>query len=308
MLWQTLLLTLFAVATVSSTETVSGKPCYFPFTYDGEEYTECVKDGLFDWCYTSEDYAIDDQWSYCLPEPEPTTPVAPKPTIPVAPEPTTTATSEAHCVLPFLYKGTLYNTCITHNNFGQHWCSTTKDFDKDKKWMPCADKTLWPSPSTESSDEEKPCKFPFIYRNESYDECTTVANFGVYWCATSDNYDKDGRWKSCSKSEEPKCVFPFTYNATVYSECTDVDSVGLYWCATTKNYDLDSKWRFCTENMPEPIEQILTVDGELCVFPFYYEGRRYDECTSEDSYRNWLWCSLTTEYKGEFGYCDVSKK
>ena len=40
-------------------------------------------------------------------------------------------------------------------------------------------------------DPYKPCVFPFIYEDVSYDECTR-ANFDQLWCATE--VDSDGEW------------------------------------------------------------------------------------------------------------------
>ena len=42
----------------------------------------------------------------------------------------------ANCVFPFKYKGKMYNKC-TKVNHNKLWCSTTADYDKDKKWGNC---------------------------------------------------------------------------------------------------------------------------------------------------------------------------
>ena len=48
------------------------------------------------------------------------------------------------------------------------------------------------------------CAFPFIYKNKRYDSCTSV-DHNRLWCATTSNYDKDGKWGNCNsaQSDEP---------------------------------------------------------------------------------------------------------
>ena len=40
------------------------------------------------------------------------------------------------CVLPFKYKGRMYNQCISKDHNG-NWCATTIDYDKDRRWGNC---------------------------------------------------------------------------------------------------------------------------------------------------------------------------
>ena len=48
-------------------------------------------------------------------------------------------------------------------------------------------------------DEE--CVLPFVYKGKTYEECTTVDNFGVGWCSTKVNNTNDhhigGKWGIC---------------------------------------------------------------------------------------------------------------
>lgn len=41
------------------------------------------------------------------------------------------------CAIPFTYRGTVYHSCITTWHT-RPWCSTTVNYDKDKKWGDCA--------------------------------------------------------------------------------------------------------------------------------------------------------------------------
>lgn len=57
------------------------------------------------------------------------------------------------------------------------------------------------------------CTFPFIYKGRSYSPCTTVGRRDrKLWCATTDSYAKDGRWRFCSPMGEawlPSLLTPF---------------------------------------------------------------------------------------------------
>lgn len=47
----------------------------------------------------------------------------------------------------------------------------------------------------------------------------------------------------------------------------------------------------------------VTEKGELCVFPFKYKGKSYEECIMEEKKRPW--CATTADYQGDgkWGYC-----
>ena len=42
---------------------------------------------------------------------------------------------------------------------------------------------------------------------------------------------------------------------------------------------------------------------ETCVFPFYYQGVKYDTCAQPDMYPNLGWCSFDRIFDGNYGYC-----
>lgn len=41
------------------------------------------------------------------------------------------------CVIPYKYKGQLYQQCNTVNNGVTPWCSTSFDYDTDGQWGNC---------------------------------------------------------------------------------------------------------------------------------------------------------------------------
>ena len=46
--------------------------------------------------------------------------------------------------------------------------------------------------------------------------------------------------------------------------------------------------------------------GPACAFPFTYKGKKYYMCTRKNSIL--LWCSLDTEYQGNWKFCTEKGK
>ena len=42
------------------------------------------------------------------------------------------------------------------------------------------------------------CVFPFQYKNKQYNNCITIDNKNTLWCATTSNFDIDGKWGNCN--------------------------------------------------------------------------------------------------------------
>lgn len=162
----------------------------------------------------------------------------------------------AMCHFPFLFEGTSYSTCTTEGRTdGLPWCSTTADYDKDKKFGFCPSELLF---TFDGNSNEAPCVFPFIFDGKKYDSCTTEGrNDGYRWCSTTANFDTDKKYGFCpnrdtavigGNSEGEPCHFPFTFLGNTYSSCTSEGrNDGKLWCGTTSNYDTDKKWGFCPD-------------------------------------------------------------
>ncbi|XP_033025895.1 72 kDa type IV collagenase-like [Lacerta agilis] len=158
-----------------------------------------------------------------------------------------------------------------------------------------------------SSTESLPCKFPFIYNKKSYSACTRDgAGDNTLWCSTTDNYDRDSKWKSCAiqeyggNSNGQPCVFPFAYKSQTFYTCSNEDDPhGRFWCATTGSYDKDKKWSYCADT------RLSTNPTGPCVFPFIYKGKSYTSCTTDGESDGKLWCSLTRNYDvdSKWTYC-----
>ncbi|KAL2104041.1 hypothetical protein ACEWY4_000909 [Coilia grayii] len=162
----------------------------------------------------------------------------------------------AMCHFPFTFEGQSYSTCTTEGRTDDlPWCSTTADYDKDKKFGFCPSELLYTIDGNSNGAE---CVFPFVFLGETYNGCTTEGRTDGYrWCATTKNFDEDKKYGFCpsrdtavigGNSEGEPCHFPFTFLEKTYTSCTSEGrGDGKLWCATTSSYDKDQKWGFCPD-------------------------------------------------------------
>jgi hypothetical protein len=123
---------------------------------------------------------------------------------------------------------------------------------------------------------DTPCQFPFIYKNVSYDSCTTVDSVpGDAWCSTSGNYDQDGGWGFCN------CTTRFEEQP--FGNTTRM--VPIEECAVSRNHSMARSF-------------------ELCSFPFEYNGQNFSSCTTTNSASDAPWCATDASFAGNnWGYC-----
>ncbi|XP_066473145.1 coagulation factor XII [Tiliqua scincoides] len=53
----------------------------------------------------------------------------------------------------------------------------------------------------ETASSQEPCHFPFRYQRQMHDSCIPSTLPPLHWCATTENYDRDQRWRYCGKEE-----------------------------------------------------------------------------------------------------------
>ncbi|XP_037540132.1 matrix metalloproteinase-9 [Nematolebias whitei] len=162
----------------------------------------------------------------------------------------------AMCHFPFNFDGKSYTSCTTEGRTDNlPWCSTTSDYDRDKKFGFCPSELLYTFGG--NADEAK-CVFPFTFLGKEYDSCTTDGrNDGYRWCATTSNFDTDKKYGFCpsrdtavigGNSEGEPCHFPFVFLEKEYNSCTSEGRGDRrLWCSTTRNYDEDKKWGLCPD-------------------------------------------------------------
>nr|BAE25191.1 unnamed protein product [Mus musculus] len=106
-----------------------GKPCVFPFIFEGCSYSACTTKGRSDgyrWCATTANYDQDKLYGFC----------------PTRVDATVVGGNSAGelCVFPFVFLGKQYSSCTSDGRRdGRLWCATTSNFDTDKKWGFCPD-------------------------------------------------------------------------------------------------------------------------------------------------------------------------
>jgi len=57
------------------------------------------------------------------------------------------------------------------------------------------------------------CKFPFKWHNVWISKCQPSPTTGIKrkWCSTTRTFDRDKRWKWCTKHGEMRCSFSFCF-------------------------------------------------------------------------------------------------
>ncbi|KAG7268034.1 hypothetical protein CRUP_018323 [Coryphaenoides rupestris] len=103
------------------------------------------------------------------------------------------------CKFPFSFMGKEYKTCTNQGrDDGFLWCSTTYNFDEDGKYGFCPHELLF---TLGGNADGAPCKFPFTFQGDKYNECTTAGrDDGYRWCGTTDDYDRDTSYGFCPET------------------------------------------------------------------------------------------------------------
>ncbi|CAH1257232.1 ELSPBP1 [Branchiostoma lanceolatum] len=285
--------------------------CIFPFYYNKKWHSECaMEDSLIPWC--AWDYVLQpDRWSYCETTERPAEGSG---HVESSGEEMSGSGDETLCVFPFRYHGIWHSDCTLVDSIVP-WCAWDHDY-KEGRYTICKEgrKTSNAHPTEASGDsetsgsgDEEKCSFQFMYSGVLYTGCTNVDSI-VPWCAWDQRY-QEGRYSICDElaevylpdtKDEKACVFPFRYDGDVYDSCTTKDSVTMPWCAWDGEYQL-GHWSYCKGTVKPTSSPPPAVPAE-CVFPFYYRGQRYNECTAVGFALPWCaWDHTYTE--GRWSVC-----
>jgi len=238
----------------SDCQTTQNVSCIFPFSYKGLEYSQCttVDNHGVPWCSTGLDHRghhIKGQWGNCQTS-------CPKGCSTVSgPQP------DKLCMFPFKWKGTVYRECTSHMNSGKLWCPTQLDHLNgyiEGQWGNCHQDTCTGCRTVDGAT----CHLPFIYKNVTYDECTTEDS-ETLWCNTGgqDLVRADcrpGCAIGCHTYLGNKCIFPFKFKGKTFTKCEqDKNSQkALTWCATevdSQGEMVQGKWEYCHSGCEEEL-------------------------------------------------------
>jgi hypothetical protein len=239
--------------------------CQFPFTYDNKTYESCALDSKhgYYWCSHEKTYTDgSDKWSKCAsPDDQPSA-----------------LAGKFHLAVDEVRHAISKWT----TNLKRKFKNLTK-YIKDK-----TSPQMFPR-----------CHWPFVYNDEVYDTCIEEqdATNGLvsYWCSLDHIYI--GRRMKCDSLPAEKCVPNFLYHGVTYETCHYSKEYDYYWCSHDKSFKPHrSAWSHCTNQTTGFIpligldKKFLLRNGEKCHFPFIYEGKSYDTCIYDSSYK-YYWCS-----------------
>ncbi|KAK8405942.1 hypothetical protein O3P69_006977 [Scylla paramamosain] len=278
--------------------------CLFPFAWRDTIHRQCTtQDRAVPWCATMLSYSHEPLHSiYC------TDPLqVPQPSV----QPPIMSGGEAslHCVPSFRYKDIEYSGCTAADR-EVPWCAVEVNEEKE----PVASIYCSYNHEFDPYPNQSPpgariaavgldaCKFPFVWREHEYRECIAM-DAEAPWCPTRLT---ETRWPSSSAYckvtvDFEACILPFVYKGVSYHTCTRMDAHAP-WCATSVNAKGFVKkvsllhWIFTQITHRHSL--VTEDDNKMqCTFPFYYNGKIYNQCTAVHS--SFAWCAVKTNQHHE---------
>ncbi|XP_059099182.1 phenoloxidase-activating enzyme 1-like [Tigriopus californicus] len=279
--------------------------CQFPFRYKDQTFNLCTVEDDVDgrpWCSTRVDeehvhVSGSGHWGHCdlrvcsftsiqsaNQEQQCKTIAGPQPMRP--------------CVFPFQYEGTIYNTCVSEETGSRTWCSTDvteANVHIQGSWGVC-DPRVCPKPDAFRTSEQMPVERAVPFGIDEYGDGGggsalepddgTIED--ILYSRGTDDYDDNDDDDSFDDFEiDDKDTEEYTGDG--------YDNVG------GGDFDTQSFGSYCTtKSGPRP--------HQICVFPFIFNGKSYDKCTTFSDPNNESWCSTLvdstgTHITGNWGYC-----
>ncbi|XP_032644520.1 hepatocyte growth factor activator serine protease [Chelonoidis abingdonii] len=190
---------------------------------------------------------------------------------------------EQLCTFPFRYGGRMYHTCISNLFSQKKWCSTTHNYDRDRKWGYCASAS---KDHVDFSDycAKRPCK--------NGGTCSVAYDHGSYHCACPEAFTG----KDC---EIGKCFDESRYeyfdtgeswariHKGVVEECT---------CVNSRIECQNTRYTRCTSNpcLHDSACRMIVFTGKtICGCKENFVGKYCNIVPSQQCYRD-----NGTEYRG----------
>lgn len=190
------------------------------------------------------------------------------------------------------------SACICADGFGGPSC----EFELPKVPL----RVVFSNSSLSTAAPFTPCVFPFVFRNRTFDDCTTEGSMPSAWCGVGDGLEvaPSSLWGLCAPSGT--CGGVGGKECSGHGQCLKIaDNRGRTHalCQCAEGFTGD----FCDSRVVRVViatNSSRFSNGQRCHFPFVYNDRVYHDCTTEFSTDGREWCALTRNYASDqWGVC-----
>eukprot|EP01025_Chloroclados_australasicus_P040868 TRINITY_DN4297_c0_g3_i1.p1 TRINITY_DN4297_c0_g3~~TRINITY_DN4297_c0_g3_i1.p1 ORF type:complete len:705 (+),score=121.89 TRINITY_DN4297_c0_g3_i1:219-2333(+) len=222
-----------------------------------------------------------------------------------------TSISGAQCVLPFVYRGEVWEDCFivegksmcVVENVGLQECAPLEQQQQQQQQQQQIriDQKYSSESKVRMTMTGEACEFPFEFGGQLYEDCVDVV--GNEMCVVR------GLLQECKPLPDPvsrttkdgrECTFPFTLLGSQFFDCTVINGVeacmtdgGLSECIPLSKDD-DSNVNATQPSSSQPSTTgRVTVDGRECIFPYSFMGTEYFDCTE---FMGAEWCLLDAQW------------